>query len=65
MIRMPKLSLTKLWMMSHPNDTPPPKSPAAAAAWRRKRFVTRQYDTEHEKYEELMAETRRLAESHQ
>jgi hypothetical protein len=54
-----RLSLTKLWMMSHSDDTPPPKSPNAAAAWRKKRGLDGRAVREHDKYEEAMAEQRR------
>jgi hypothetical protein len=54
-----KLSLTKLWMMTYPDDVPCPHNPAAAAAWRRKRFGSiAKADADRAKYEELMAETK-------
>jgi hypothetical protein len=55
---MAKLSLTRLWMMSYPNDTPPPRSPAAAA-WRRKRFQSPRHEAERAKYEAALAEMKR------
>jgi hypothetical protein len=59
MMNMKKLSLTSLWMKTYPNDTPCPKAPAAAAAWRRKRFQSPRHIAEMEKYEDIMAEMRR------
>ena len=53
-----RLSLTALWMMSHPDDTPPPRGGVAAAAWRKKRFLNAKGEAEREKYEALMAEQR-------
>jgi hypothetical protein len=37
MAKVKKLSPTQQWMLDHPSDTPCPKMPDAAAAWRRKR----------------------------
>ena len=50
-----RLTLTALWMLSHPQDTPCPKSPVAAAAWRKKRFLTPRAEAERQKYEEMLA----------
>jgi hypothetical protein len=50
-----RLTLTRLYELAHPED-----KPIAAAAWRRKRFGSlAKADADREKYEELMAETRR------
>ena len=36
-----KLSTSQQWMLDHPDDTPCPRGPLAAQAWRRKRGLER------------------------
>jgi hypothetical protein len=54
-------SKTQQWMDDHPDDTPPPKTPAAALAWRNRRFSPRAI-AERAKYEAalLSAATRSI-----
>ena len=56
--RMLKPSLTKQWMIEHPNDKPCPREPGAARAWRMKRFGPKAL-AERERYRLAMIETRR------
>jgi hypothetical protein len=55
-----RLTLIRLYELAHPEDKPCPRDPIAAAAWRRKRLGSlAKADADREKYEEVMAETRR------